>query len=117
MLRRPRTARREGGRRRGASAGSRSSSARRSLVLVERSLAVGDGYGLDAYRALVEPTSVLLATPWEAVANSLVYAAAATALALVVGGLAAFAIAEPGGGTRRACCSTRCSCSRSAPPP
>jgi thiamine transport system permease protein len=36
----------------------------------------------------------LLATPWEAVVNSLEYAVAATALAVVVGGLAAFAIAE-----------------------
>ncbi len=66
-------------------------------VLVERSLAVGDGYGLDAYRALGQPTAALLATPWEAVANSILYAAAATVVALVVGGLAAFAIAEPRG--------------------
>ena len=36
-------------------------------VLVERSLAVGDGYGLDAYEALGRPTSVLLAAPWEAI--------------------------------------------------
>ena len=62
-------------------------------MLVERSLAVGDGYGLDAYRELTRPTSALLATPWEAILNSVVYAAAATAIAVVVGGLAAFAIA------------------------
>jgi len=62
-------------------------------VLVERSLAVGDGYGFDAYRQLTRPTSALLATPWEAVLNSVLYAAAATAIAVVVGGLAAFAIA------------------------
>jgi thiamine transport system permease protein len=61
-------------------------------VLVERSLAVGGGHGLDAYRALAEPTSVLLVAPWEAIVNSVVYAAAATAIALVVGGLAAFAV-------------------------
>ena len=30
-------------------------------VLVERSLAVGGGHGLDAYEALARPTSVLLA--------------------------------------------------------
>jgi thiamine transport system permease protein len=66
-------------------------------VLVERSLAVGDGHGLDAYRALFEPTSVLLASPWEAVVNSILYASAAAAIALAVGGLAAFAIAEPRG--------------------
>ena len=58
-----------------ASAGSRSSSALPLAVLVERSLAAGDGYGLDAYRALGRPTSVLLVAPWEAVVNSIVYAA------------------------------------------
>jgi thiamine transport system permease protein len=62
-------------------------------VLVERSLAVGGGYGLDAYRALARPTSVLLAAPWEAVLNSVVYASAATLIAVIVGGLAAFALA------------------------
>jgi len=62
-------------------------------VLVERSLAVGNSYGFDAYRQLTRPTSALLATPWEAVLNSIVYAAVATAIAVVVGGLAAFAIA------------------------
>ena len=66
-------------------------------VLVERSLAVGGGYGLDAYEALARPTSVLLAAPWEAIVNSIVYAAAATAIALVVGGLASFAVAGAGG--------------------
>jgi thiamine transport system permease protein len=63
-------------------------------VLVERSLAVGEGHGLDAYRALARPTSILLVAPWEAVVNSIVYAAAATAIAVVVGGLAAFAVAS-----------------------
>lgn len=63
-------------------------------VLVERSLAVGDGHGLDAYRALGEPTAVLLTAQWEAIVNSLVYAAAATVIAIVVGGLAAFAVAD-----------------------
>jgi thiamine transport system permease protein len=66
-------------------------------VLVERSLAVGGGHGLDAYRALGRPTSVLLAAPWEAVLNSVVYAAAAAAIALAVGGLAAFALATSRG--------------------
>jgi thiamine transport system permease protein len=61
-------------------------------MLVERSLAVGDGHGFEAYRALGHGTNVLLAAPWEAVVNSVVYAAAATAIAVVVGGLAAFAI-------------------------
>jgi thiamine transport system permease protein len=65
-------------------------------VLVERSLAVGDGHGFAAYRALGDPTSALLATPWEAIVNSLVYASAATLIALLVGSLAAFAIASAG---------------------
>ena len=67
------------------------------VVLVQRSLAVGDGYGFDAYQALTRPTSVLLASPWEAVVNSIVYATAATVIAVVVGGLAAFAVAEARG--------------------
>jgi thiamine transport system permease protein len=66
------------------------------LVLVERSLAVGDGHGLDAYRALGDETSTLLVAPWEAIVNSLVYATAATAIALVVGGLAAVAVSGYG---------------------
>ena len=63
------------------------------VVVVERSLAVGDGHSLKAYRALGRPTDALLATPWEAVVNSVVYAAGAAVIALVVGGLAAFAVA------------------------
>lgn len=73
------------------------------LVLVERSLAVGGGHGFGAYRALGDETSALLVAPWEAIVNSVVYAAAATAIALVVGGLAAFAVSgygRPGRGTR-----------------
>jgi len=66
-------------------------------LLVERSLSVSGGYGFDAYRALSHPTSALLATPWEAVWNSIVYAAAATLIAVVVGGLAAFAVADSRG--------------------
>jgi thiamine transport system permease protein len=74
-------------------------------AVVERSLDVGGGHGLDAYRELTRPTSALLASPWEAVLNSLVYAAAATAIAVAVGGLAAFAVAgragrEPRTGSR-----------------
>jgi len=66
-------------------------------VLVERSLAVGGGHGFDAYRALAEPTSVLLASPWEAIVNSIVYAGVASLVAVVVGGLAAFAVADTRG--------------------
>jgi thiamine transport system permease protein len=64
------------------------------LLLVEQSLALGDGYDLGAYRALARPTSALLVEPWEAIVNSILYAAAATAIAVLVGGLAAFAIAD-----------------------
>jgi len=66
-------------------------------VLVERSLAVGGGHELDAYEALTDQTSVLLAAPWEAIVNSIVYATAAAAIAVVVGGLAAFAVADARG--------------------
>jgi len=69
-------------------------------VLVERSFAVGEGHGLEAYRALARPTAALLATPWEAVVNSIVYAGAATVIAVIVGGLAAFAVAGSGRGSR-----------------
>jgi thiamine transport system permease protein len=64
-------------------------------VLVERSLAVGGGHSLEAYRALARPTSAFLATPWEAVLNSVLYASMAAVIAVVVGGLAAFAVAAP----------------------
>lgn len=73
------------------------------VVLVERSLAIGGGYSLDAYRALGDETSALLVAPWEAIVNSIVYAAAATVIALVAGGLAALAISgygRPRRGTR-----------------
>ncbi len=70
-------------------------------VLVERSLAMGDGYSLEAYRALGRSTDALLASPWEAVVNSVVYAAGAALIALAVGGLAAFAVAGQRRGGRR----------------
>lgn len=63
-------------------------------AVVERSLASSHGHGFEGYRALTRPTSTLLATPWEAIVNSIVYATAATAIALAVGGLAAFALAR-----------------------
>ncbi len=40
---------------------------------------------------------MLLVAPWEAVVNSIVYAGAATVIAIVVGGLAAFAVADSRG--------------------
>jgi thiamine transport system permease protein len=65
------------------------------VALVERSLSTPTGYGLDFYRALGDETPALLVVPWHAVVNSLLFAAAASAVALVVGGLAAMAIARP----------------------
>ncbi len=62
-------------------------------VLVERSLAVADGYGLDHYRTLFSGAreTVLAVAPWQAIRNSLLFAFAATLIALVVGGLASIA--------------------------
>ncbi|WLQ45248.1 iron ABC transporter permease [Streptomyces laculatispora] len=68
-------------------------------VLVDRSLDLSGGHGLDYYRALgsAEANSgTFLVAPLEAIGNSLRYALVATAIALVVGGLAAAAL------TRRA---------------
>ena len=66
------------------------------LALVERSLSTPTGYGLDLFRLLGEETAALLVPPWHAVVNSLLFAGAATTLALLVGGLAAAAIARSG---------------------
>lgn len=65
-------------------------------ILVERSFNTPSGYGLDFYRALgeVHAGSTLFVEPLDAVANSLRYAAAATAIAVVVGGCAAVALAS-----------------------
>jgi thiamine transport system permease protein len=65
-------------------------------VLIERSFHAPSGYGLDFYRALGElhAGSTLFVEPVDAVANSLRYAAAATVIAVVVGGCAAFALAS-----------------------
>ncbi len=65
-------------------------------VLLERSFHTPSGYGLDFYRALGElhAGSTLFVEPVDAVANSLRYAVAATAIAVVVGGCAAFALAS-----------------------
>ena len=67
-------------------------------AVVERSLAVGDGHGFEAYRALTRSTASLLVEPWHAILNSLVYATAATAIAVAIGGLAAFAVSGGRGG-------------------
>ncbi|MEX2563107.1 MAG: iron ABC transporter permease [Nitriliruptoraceae bacterium] len=65
------------------------------LVLVERSFAMPDGWGLDHYRALFAPASTVLAVaPWQAIRNSLIFAAAATLMALVVGTAASLAATD-----------------------
>ncbi len=74
------------------------------VVLVWRSLRTGDGLGLDAYRGLgqrVADTGLFVA-PATAIANSLRFALAATALAVVVGTLAAVVIAYRRGAASRA---------------
>ncbi|WP_419998254.1 ABC transporter permease [Streptomyces boninensis] len=68
-------------------------------VLVERSFAGPDGHGLVFYEALtkVNADSTFLVPPLEALRNSLQYGVAATAIALVVGGLAAAAVTRRAG--------------------
>jgi len=63
-------------------------------ALVERSLSAPGGYGLTFYRALGEETPALLVVPWRAALNSLAFAAVATGIALVVGGIVAAAVAR-----------------------
>jgi thiamine transport system permease protein len=70
------------------------------LTLVERSFRSGDGgHGLSAWRALSRAGggSGLFVSPLEAVATSLRFAAAATVVAVVVGGLAAVALSRSSG--------------------
>jgi len=73
------------------------------LVLVQRSFRVGDVYGLAGWRALggVSAGSRLFVSPLEAVANSLRFAAVATVLAVVLGGVAAAALARSQGRVAR----------------
>ncbi|MFM9594399.1 ABC transporter permease [Streptomyces scabiei] len=64
-------------------------------VLVERSL---DAPGFGYYRALTRDDSgIFLVAPIEAIGNSLLYALAATGIALLVGGLAAAALTRRAG--------------------
>ncbi|MEU4266941.1 iron ABC transporter permease [Streptomyces sp. NPDC026092] len=68
-------------------------------VLIERSFATPDGYGLDYYRALqsVDPSGTFLVPMVDTIGNSLRYAVVATALALLIGGLAAAALTRRAG--------------------
>jgi thiamine transport system permease protein len=71
-------------------------------VLVLRSFSAGGHASLTHYRALSGSNDLLFVSPWQAVRNSLVYAAAATVMAVVIGGLASFAIAGRRRGSTRA---------------
>jgi thiamine transport system permease protein len=64
------------------------------LVLVERAFAVGDGYGLGHFTGLAtqERGTVLAVAPMAAVRNSVLFALAAAAIALVVGTCTAVAV-------------------------
>jgi thiamine transport system permease protein len=64
-------------------------------VLVGRSFHTPDGLGLGFYEALSTSRrgSVLFVSPLEAIRNSLAFALTATVVALLVGGLAAYAVA------------------------
>jgi thiamine transport system permease protein len=73
------------------------------FVLAARSFDTGTGWGFTYYRALGSSasSSALFVSPWDAVRNSLVFAAIATLIAVVIGGLAAVVIAgRPGRATR-----------------
>ncbi len=61
------------------------------ITLIERSLSVGGGYGLDHYRALGDRVALLPVSPARALTNSLQYAVMAAAIAVAVGTLAALA--------------------------
>jgi thiamine transport system permease protein len=64
------------------------------LALVVRSLQVSGGYGLRHFASLFDTTPALLVSPWHAILNSLLFATAATAIALGVGVPAAIAVAR-----------------------
>ncbi|MGW7048863.1 ABC transporter permease [Streptomyces avermitilis] len=65
-------------------------------VLVQRSLDTPGGYGFTYYKALTSADSgIFLVAPVAAIGNSLEYALAATAVAVVIGGLAAAALTLP----------------------
>jgi thiamine transport system permease protein len=68
------------------------------LALVERSLWLGEGWGLAYYTALDENRrgSLIFVTPLEAIQNSLRIACVVTLLALVLGTLAAYGVAGRG---------------------
>lgn len=71
-------------------------------VLVERSLAVGDGHSLQWWRQLSDVGGVMAVSPWQATLTSVVFAVAATVVATLIGGAAAVAITARRGRLGRA---------------
>ena len=73
-------------------------------VLMERSFSTGDGHGLAAWRALGghHATTGLFVSPLAALVNSFRFAAVATAVSVVLGGLAAAALVRATGPLARA---------------
>jgi thiamine transport system permease protein len=65
-------------------------------ALVVRSVSTPDGLGLGFYRALGEQTPALLVAPWEAIGWSIVFASAATLLAVGLGLCVAVTVARRG---------------------
>ena len=61
-------------------------------MLAFGSVSIGDGFGFDHYRALLDRPPFLTVTPWRAVLNSVIFAVIATAIATVVGGWASIAV-------------------------
>lgn len=71
------------------------------VVLVVRSFSTADGWGLAFYQALDEAGrgTIAFVPPIEAIRNSVLFAGAATVIAVVLGGLASIALAgRPGAG-------------------
>ena len=62
------------------------------FVMIERSLSVGGGYGLQNYRALFDKVPQLPTTAISALGNSITYAAIATVVAVTIGIICAMAI-------------------------
>ena len=65
-------------------------------ALVEASLVVGDGHGLDHYRSLLDPLPLLPVTAARALATSIGFALLAASIATIVGLAAAVAIVRTG---------------------
>ncbi len=70
------------------------------FTLIERSLLTGSGYGFANYEALGTQVSLLPTSAAAALTNSVSYALMAAAIALVVGGCAAWAASQGSAGAR-----------------